>query len=445
MSYLDPYDDARDARQRARHGGAAPDPYWPDQRPDPGPEPDPRGDRPGGREPVVPVHAPPGTETGGTTEFVRDRPPGPPAVVPGRPGLAAPAGPDVSGGHGMSGRPLSEGHNGRAQGPLAEDRPRADRPAGPDGEPPRRRGKGRRRATRTGAPASGNALRQAAYDSGDDESAKGRNLPAAGRNLPAAIGVALGLGAVVAGSLFFWRQGFLLLVVAMALVGVWEMTRAVAAGGARPPLVPLLAGAVLMPGLAWFAGPDALSLGLLVTVLACLLWRIGDGRSGFVRDATASTLITVYVPFLGSFAALLAYPDDGVGRVVVTVVAVVLTDTGGYAAGVFLGKHPMAPSISPKKSWEGFAGSAVASTLGSALLLYLLLDVAPWWGALFGIGVTISAVLGDLAESMIKRDLGIKDMSNMLPEHGGLMDRLDSILFALPTAFLLLSLLTSSS
>ncbi|MFI2276589.1 phosphatidate cytidylyltransferase [Catenuloplanes sp. NPDC020197] len=409
-----------------------------------------------------------------------DRPSGPPpAVIPGRPGAPTRPGPDVrpgtdtrpgadvrpgSGGpmRPGPGAPVRPGTDGPVRpgldGPVRKGpdtpggSPRGTRPAGPGEtdsedlpEPPRRRVKGRRRATWTGAPAAGNAIRQAAYASGDDESAKARSLPSAGRNLPAAIGVSLGLGAVVAGSLFFWREGFLLLIAAMIVVGVWEMTRALAVGGARAPQIPLTIGGVLMAGLAWFAGPDALALGLLVTVLASMLWRLGDGRAGFLRDAAAATLIAVYVPFLGGFAALLAYPDDGVARVVVTVVAVVLTDTGGYVAGVFLGKHYMAPSISPKKSWEGFAGSALASALGSALLVYLLLGVAPWWGALFGIGVTISAVLGDLAESMIKRDLGIKDMSNLLPGHGGLMDRLDSILFALPTAFLLLSVLAPGS
>jgi phosphatidate cytidylyltransferase len=118
----------------------------------------------------------------------------------------------------------------------------------------------------------------------------------------------------------------------------------------------------------------------------------------------------------------------------------VLSDTGGYAFGVFLGKHAMAPSISPKKSWEGFAGSVFAAGVGGAVLLYLLFDVGLAWGAIFGVAVSIAAVLGDLAESMIKRDLGVKDMSNLLPGHGGLMDRFDSILFALPTAYLLLSL-----
>jgi phosphatidate cytidylyltransferase len=134
-------------------------------------------------------------------------------------------------------------------------------------------------------------------------------------------------------------------------------------------------------------------------------------------------------------------PEDGAKRVLVTIAAVVLSDTGGYVAGVFLGRHPMAPTISPKKSWEGLVGSLVATGLGGAVLLYYLFDVTPWWGLVFGLALSVAAVIGDLAESMLKRDLGIKDMSSLLPGHGGVMDRLDSILFALPTGYLLLSVL----
>ncbi|MEU7927820.1 phosphatidate cytidylyltransferase [Micromonospora sp. NPDC049107] len=261
----------------------------------------------------------------------------------------------------------------------------------------------------------------------------------AGRNLPAAIGVGLALGALIVVPLAVYPPAFLPVIAAAVAIGIWEMARAVRRSGAHPPLVPLLAGGVLTVGLAWFAGPDALSLGLLVTVLGTMIWRLGDGPAGFQRDLTAATLIAVYVPFLAGFAALLAAaPDDGRLRILATLIAVVLSDTGGYAAGVSFGRHPMAPSISPKKSWEGFAGSVTAAALGSALLLWLMFDLAPWWGAVFGVAVSCAAVLGDLAESMIKRDLGIKDMSNLLPGHGGLMDRLDSILFAVPTAYLLL-------
>ncbi len=311
----------------------------------------------------------------------------------------------------------SEGEASTAAYPQVRQRPRPPAEPGPDPDPvrPRRPGPGRRRAKATGR---------------------------AGRNLPAAIGVGLTLGAVVIASLFVWRPAFLGVIVLALGVAIWEMTRAVRAVGAHPPAVPLAAGGLVMIGMAWYAGEDALLLGFLVTVLATLLWRLADGLAGYGRDTSAAILIAVYVPFLGGFAALLAEPDDGARRVIVTLAAVVLSDTGGYVAGVFFGKRPMAPTISPKKSWEGLLGSLVATAVGSAILLYLLLDVEPWWGAVFGLALSVASVLGDLAESMLKRDLRIKDMSNLLPGHGGLMDRLDSILFALPTAYLLLAVFT---
>ncbi|GLY21167.1 phosphatidate cytidylyltransferase [Micromonospora sp. NBRC 101691] len=300
-------------------------------------------------------------------------------------------------------------------GPAGTAEPASERPPG--------RWRGRRRPVRGGGSAAGH----------------GRSSRA-GRNLPAAIGVGLALGALILVPLFTEILAFLVVLAAAVAVGMWEMSRAVRRAGAHPPVVPLIAGGVLTVGLAWWSGPDALVLGLLVTLAATLVWRLSEGKAGLGRDMTAATLIAVYVPFLAGFAALLAaVPGDGHLRVLVTLVAVVLSDTGGYAAGANFGKRKMAPTISPSKSWEGFYGSVGTAALGSALLIWLLFDVAPWWGALFGVAVSIAAVLGDLAESMIKRDLGIKDMSNLLPGHGGLMDRLDSILFAVPTAYLLLA------
>jgi phosphatidate cytidylyltransferase len=283
----------------------------------------------------------------------------------------------------------------------------------------------------------GPGRRRAGRDSGTPAKPVGR----AGRNLPAAIAVGVGMILVVLASLFVWRQAFLGVIALATGLGIWEMVRALKVTGARPPLLPLVAGGVLMTGLAWYGSTDALILGLVVTVLATMLWRLADGVTGLTKDLAATMLIAVYVPFLLSFGVLLARPDDGDYRVLITLLAVVLSDTGGYAAGVFLGKHPMAPTISPKKSWEGFAGSVTAAAVGSSLLAYFLLDVPFYWGLLFGAMISVVAVLGDLAESMLKRDIGIKDMSNLLPGHGGLMDRLDSILFAVPTAFLLLSLI----
>ncbi len=267
----------------------------------------------------------------------------------------------------------------------------------------------------------------------------------AGRNLPAAIAVGLTLGAVVVASLFVWRPAFLAVVVAAVALGTWEMVRAVRATGARPPMAPVLAGVPVMAGMAWFGGAEALTLGLLATVLAILVWRIGDGPAGYQRDTAAAVLIAVYVPFLAGFAVLLARPADGDLRVLCTLAGVVLSDTGGYFFGALFGRHPMAPSVSPKKSWEGLAGSLVATGVGAALLLYYLLDVPWWYGALFGLAVAAASVLGDLAESLLKRDLGIKDMGHLLPGHGGLMERLDSILFAAPTAYVILSLVAPAA
>jgi phosphatidate cytidylyltransferase len=246
------------------------------------------------------------------------------------------------------------------------------------------------------------------------------------------------MAATVVASLLLWRPAFLAVVVVAVAVATWELARAVQATGARPPLAPLLAGGAAMGVVAWFWGADALSLALLVTVLALLVWRLADGPAGYQRDTAAGTLIVVYVPFLAGFAVLLAAPPDGHWRVLVTLAVVVLTDTGGYAAGVFFGRRPLAPSVSPKKSWEGLTGSLLAAAAGGAIGLPLLFGAAWWAGALFGLVVAGAAVLGDLAESMLKRDLGVKDMSELLPGHGGLMDRLDSVLFAAPTAYLLL-------
>jgi phosphatidate cytidylyltransferase len=263
----------------------------------------------------------------------------------------------------------------------------------------------------------------------------------AGRNLGAAIGVGLGLGAVIVASLLLWRPAFLGVLGAAVLVGVVELTRALRAGGFHAPLVPLLVGAVAMEALAWTRGPTGLVTGFLATVLAVVLWRLADGPAGYLRDASAGVLVALYVPLLAGFAALLLVPEDGTARVFAFIATVVCSDVGGYAAGVLFGKHAMAPSISPKKSWEGMAGSITACMAMATLIITLWLG-GPWWaGLVFGAALAVSATVGDLAESLIKRDLGIKDMGNLLPGHGGLMDRLDSLLPSAAVAYLLLAVL----
>src|SRR5215218_3593551 len=263
----------------------------------------------------------------------------------------------------------------------------------------------------------------------------------AGRNLNAAIAVGLGLGGLIVASLLVWRPAFLLVLTAAVLVATVELVRALRKGRFQPPLVPVLVGSLVMIGLAWSRGPTGLVAGFLITVLAVLLWRLADGPAGYLRDASAGVLVALYVPLLAGFAALLLAPDDGALRVIAFIATVVCSDVGGFAAGVLFGKHPMAPSISPKKSWEGMAGSLAACMLAGVLMIALALD-GPWWGGLiFGAAIAVTATIGDLGESLIKRDFGIKDMGDLLPGHGGLMDRLDSLLPSAAVAYLLLAVL----
>ncbi|MDP9496277.1 MAG: phosphatidate cytidylyltransferase [Actinomycetota bacterium] len=272
------------------------------------------------------------------------------------------------------------------------------------------------------------------------EGAPGKRTPGrAGRDLPAAIAVGVGLALLVVVPLYSpYRWLFVGVIVAAVAVGTYEVLQALCALGARPPALPLTVGGAASVVVAYRAGPEALLLGLLLTVLACLLWRLARPARGYLRDVACAAFTATYVPFLAGFAALLAEPADGPRRVTAFIAVVVCSDVGGYAAGVLLGRHPMAPSVSPKKSWEGFGGSLLAGAVGGALLLLTLFDASPLGGALYGAAIAATATLGDLGESMVKRDIGIKDMGDLLPGHGGLMDRLDSLLPSAPVAWLLL-------
>jgi phosphatidate cytidylyltransferase len=261
-----------------------------------------------------------------------------------------------------------------------------------------------------------------------------------GRNLPAAIAVGVTLGALVIGSLYFVKVLFLVLVVACVAVGATELVRALGGHGVRVPLVPVLVGLVVMVSAAYWGGPVSLVGAFALTALGLLAWRMFQGIDGFVKDASASVLVAVYPAFLAGFVGLLLRPDDGPGRVVVFVAVTVASDIGGYFAGILLGRHKMAPVISPKKTWEGFAGSALACVGVGAWLVSWLLGGALWQGALIGAVMVVFATLGDLVESVIKRDLGIKDMGSLLPGHGGMMDRLDSLLATVVPAWVLLAL-----
>ncbi|WP_093413357.1 phosphatidate cytidylyltransferase [Saccharopolyspora flava] len=261
----------------------------------------------------------------------------------------------------------------------------------------------------------------------------------AGRDLRAAIGVGVVLGAAVILSLLMVRFVFIGIAAAAALVSTIELAQAVRrAAGIRVSLVPVLIGGQAMMWLSWPFGLRGILISFAITVLGCLVWRFRDGVEGYLRDVTASVFTAAYVPLFTAFAAMLVRPEDGAFRALVFLICVVASDTGGYAAGVLFGKHPMAPVISPKKSWEGFAGSMIGGVLAGVLSVWLMLDGQWWMGALVGAALVCSATIGDLMESVIKRDLGIKDMGNLLPGHGGLMDRMDSLLPSAPLAWMML-------
>jgi phosphatidate cytidylyltransferase len=263
----------------------------------------------------------------------------------------------------------------------------------------------------------------------------------AGRNLWAAIGVGLLMGAAVLVALFTVRQLFIGIVATAVAVSSWELAAALRRAGIRVALPPVLVGGQAMVWLPWPFGRDGLLIAFVITVLCCLLWRFPRGATGYVRDVTASIFSVAYVPGFAAFATLLVVPVDGAARALCLMLAGVASDVGGYATGVLGGRHLMAPSISPKKSWEGFTGSLVAGISAGGLSVTYLLGGQLWYGVLFGAAIVLTATGGDLVESLIKRDLGVKDMGTLLPGHGGLMDRIDSLLPSAVVSWVLLSLL----
>jgi phosphatidate cytidylyltransferase len=278
--------------------------------------------------------------------------------------------------------------------------------------------------------------------------------PKAGRNLPAATAVGLAMLFAVLGGLLFMPLAFVLIVTVFAIFGVWEVFRALEASGTRLPIIPTMTGTVAMPFAAYFGGPESLLFALLLSSVAVLLWRSLEGAAGSARSIYAGVFTLAWVPFLISFAVLPLHASGGAtpigpwpGGVVpvgaweigALLLLVVSNDTFGYLVGASLGKHPMAPKISPKKSWEGFGGSIAGAVLVGVLASVFVLGKPWWFGAALAVGMVAAATAGDLAESMVKRELGIKDMGNSLPGHGGVMDRLDSIVFASPVAFMFFS------
>lgn len=257
-----------------------------------------------------------------------------------------------------------------------------------------------------------------------------------GRDLILAILVGLAFGAVLLGSLLFFKELFIPIALGIAVLGIFELARALRTAGHRIDLIPQVAAGVVLVLAGYFAPAWLMWVTLLFAVALVVVWRllvqmiVKDGRTygDVLTDAVVGGFVQIYVPFLAALALMLLRQEGGQWWVLGFIAVAVASDTGAYAAGVAIGRHPMAPRISPKKTWEGFGGAVIAAGTAGVLLALFLLDM-PWWaGLIFGIAILLSATLGDLGESLIKRDIGIKDMSSWLPGHGGLLDRLDSIL-----------------
>ncbi|WND34841.1 phosphatidate cytidylyltransferase [Streptomyces sp. BB1-1-1] len=268
----------------------------------------------------------------------------------------------------------------------------------------------------------------------------------AGRDLGAAIGVGVGLGAVIVASLFVVKAVFVGVVAVAVVVGLWELTKRLEERkGIKAPLVPLAIGGAAMVVAGYVRGAEGAWVAMALTALAVLVWRMTEPPEGYLKDVTAGLFAAFYVPFLATFVAMMLMADDGSRRVLTFLLLTVVSDTGAYAVGWRFGKTKLAPRISPGKTREGLLGAVAFAMVAGALCMQFMIDDGTWWqGLLLGLAVAVSATLGDLGESMIKRDLGIKDMGTLLPGHGGIMDRLDSLLPTAPVVWLLLVIFVGS-
>jgi phosphatidate cytidylyltransferase len=263
-----------------------------------------------------------------------------------------------------------------------------------------------------------------------------------GRNLPVAIGVGAALGGVALLTLLTVKATFLIYMGVALAVALHELDSALKTREIRMPVIPVALGGAAMVTSAYWAAGGAVTAASALTFIAVLVWRMFSGTEGYVRDVSAGIFAAAYLGLMGATVAAMLAPADGGKRVLTFVILTICSDIGGYFAGITLGRtgaHKLAPAISPKKTWEGFAGSALTCIVAGAILLPALLHGHWWQGVVVGAAAVVAAVFGDLAESMIKRDLSIKDMGSLLPGHGGILDRIDSLLFCAPVVWLLLA------
>ena len=274
----------------------------------------------------------------------------------------------------------------------------------------------------------------------DDVAPKGIRT---GRNLPVAIGVGAALGAIALVTLLTVKATFLIYMGAALVIALHELDTALKTRQIRMPVIPVALGGAAMVTSAYWAAGGAVTAAFALTLVAVLGWRLFGGTEGYVGDVGAGVFAAAYLGVTGATVAAMLAPADGGKRVLTFIILTICSDIGGYFAGITLGRtgaHKLAPAISPKKTWEGLAGSVLACVVAGAILLPALLHGHWWQGIIIGVAAVAAAVLGDLAESMIKRDLDIKDMGSLLPGHGGILDRIDSLIICAPVVWLLLAL-----
>ena len=257
----------------------------------------------------------------------------------------------------------------------------------------------------------------------------------AGRKLGPSILVSFAILAVVFLTISFAPPLFAIFAWVAILLAGRELTRAYRAGGIDLPDNAISLAITLLLAAAWFGRVSGLAVAIAIAIPCVLVYILLRDPKDFVRKSTAAAFAIFYLAFLGGFILLLAHDKDGLVRIFTLVVLVSCNDTFAYLFGVLIGKHPLAPQISPKKTWEGLIGSVIATTIGAALVFEFALDHNWWIGAAIGLGAVVTATCGDLIESAVKRDLSIKDMGTILPGHGGILDRIDSVLFTGPAVW----------
>lgn len=253
--------------------------------------------------------------------------------------------------------------------------------------------------------------------------------------MPAAVGTAVVLISLLVASLSFQPVVFVALVVLASMGGLWELAGAFGRVGLGVALPPLYVGAIGIITCAWLLGAEAVFVALYLTIFAIVLWILADGsREKRIHDVIVSVFAAIYVPFFASFVVMMLRELENPWLVALMIAMISANDIGGMWAGIFFGKHPMAPRLSPKKSWEGFVGSFLACSAVGVLGMYLLGNTL-YWGILLGAVACVVGTLGDLLESLIKREVGLKDMSQLLPGHGGILDRIDAMLLFAPVFY----------